>query len=183
MWKMQAVMFAVAVAMIGGCGNKDSSAAGGGGRKGNDWSAVAVETVDVTVDGVAFTIAVPKGLPRHARDAHIWSNDKPEHDSDPKVFTMMMSGSSVKSLDDALNAKMIDAAKAAKLVRKEERPTGYAFTDVADDKHRIEATTLVRAGDKVIACTATQVIEGGPVPSFDASRAMLEKICDSVKPK
>jgi hypothetical protein len=179
MSKLHVVLLAAALACAAGCGKKESS----GGRSGNDWSGVASESFDVTVDGVAFTIAVPKGLPRNSRDAHIWSNDKPEHDSDPKIFTMVMDGTRVKTVDDALSSQMIDAAKAAKLVRKEERPTGYAFTDVADDKHRVEAKTLTRAGDKLIACTATQIIENGPVPSFDASKAMLEKICDSVKPK
>jgi hypothetical protein len=43
---------------------------------------------------------------------------------------------------------------------------------------------LTRAGDKTIKCTAVQVAKDqGELPSFAATKTMIVKICDSVKPK
>jgi len=179
-----ASLIAFVLLAAAGCKSKKSdggaAASGGAAPSGNDWSKVPLETVELSADGVTYSISVPKGLPKSGGDPKSWSNDKPEHDQDPKVFTSL--GSNVTTLDSALSDAMFDAEKVAKLARKEERPTGYAFTDVAGDKHRVEARTLTRAGDKMIKCTATQVTEGA-LPSFEATKAMLEKICDSVKPK
>ena len=164
-----------------GC-SKDSSSSSTSGpadkpTKG-DWSRVAFESHTITRDGVAFTIDVPKGLPRDSRDPARWDNAKPEFDHVPKVSARLAVDPEI-TLAKAVASDNTDAS--AEFVRKEDRPSGFAYTKIASDRHYIYATTMTRTGGKLIECTASQVNEG-PLSNPDGTRAMLEKICDSVKP-
>jgi hypothetical protein len=151
-----------------------------------DWSKKPLKPAEGTAEGfdkdkgLAFTIEVPEGLPRDKRDPGDWSDARVEYDAVPKVFTSV--SGPVKDLDDAMHSAAL-RIKDANFVRKETRPDGFALTDVAADKHRVEATTFKKLdAERVLKCTAVQVMEG-ELPSFEATKAMLEKICDSIKPK
>lgn len=165
MWKL-----ALVVALVG-CGGKPK-----------DWTGKPIKTETVTTDGVTFTIGVPEGLPKDDRDPGDWTDARVEYDEVPKIFTSIRSADAMPATEDAA---MHDAAlrvSDAHFIRKEKRPNGWALTDANPDKHRIEAWTVTKAGDKMIECTAVQVTDG-ELPSYDKTKAMLEAICDSVKPK
>jgi hypothetical protein len=157
-------------------------ALGCGGSKSNDYSGKKLVSHDVTVDGVAFSISVPEGLPKDKRNAGSWSDARAEYDHVPHVFTSIVTTSAIENLERAKYSAVLRVSE-AHFVREEQRPDGFAFTDADPDKSHLDAITFRRAaGDKVIKCNAAQVAEGA-LPSYDKTRAMLEAICDSVKPK
>lgn len=165
MWKILLVISLV------GCGGQPK-----------DWSGKKLVTETVTADGVTFTIDVPEGLPKSKHDAGDWTDAREEYDHIPKIFTSVRPADSMPKDEDAA---MHDAALRvadAHFIRKDKRPDGWALTDANPDKHRIEAWSIKKAGDKMIQCTAVQVMDG-ELPSYDKTKAMLEAICDSVKPK
>ena len=146
-----------------------------------DWSDVKRNVETVTVDGVTFTIEIPDGLPKDDRNPGDWSNAKEEYDHVPHVFTNV----SDSMPDDLESAKYSVALKVseATFVRAAKRADGgYALTDAAPDKHRVEASTFTKVGTKVVKCSAVQNTEG-ELPSYEKTKAMLEAICDSVKAK
>jgi hypothetical protein len=68
-------------------------------------------------------------------------------------------------------------------VRGDARPNGWAVTYAEPDKSRIEAVTYRQVNDETyIKCKAFQDTGAGELPSYDKTRAMLENICDSLKP-
>ena len=150
-----------------------------GGDKDKDFSGKPLEPKDVTLDGVTFTISVPKGLPTDSDEKPgTWNVTKFEGDYVPKIFTDISSMTHA-TIDDFVKWEIHNKEK-MNLVRKETRPDGYAITDAPAGKKRIEVTTFKRiAGEKAINCTAVQINED-ELPSYDKTRAMLEKICDSI---
>jgi hypothetical protein len=143
-----------------------------------DWSKKPLEMQKVTIDGFTYALDVPKGLPTDSDEKPgVWNVTKFEGDHVPKIFSGI--DREYESIDKFISWQIINKDK-MNIVRKETRPDGYAFTDAPANKRRIEATTLKKIGDKWIECTAVQVNDGD-VPSYDATRAMLEKICDSVR--
>ena len=146
-----------------------------------DYSEVKRDVETVTQGGVTYTIEIPEGLPKDDRNPGDWSNAKEEYDHVPHVFTNV----SESMPDDLESAKYAVALKVseATFVRAEKRPDGgYALTDAAPDKHRVEAATFTKVGAKVVKCSAVQNTEG-ELPSYEKTRAMLEAICGSVKAK
>ena len=162
----------VVVILVVGCGKSIDT----------DWSKKPLVATSLTLEGVTFSINVPEGLPRDDRNPGDWSNAKVEYDAVPKVFTALRDPDSYQTLDDLIRGEMLDPKK-INLVRKETRPDGFALTDAPTDKHRVEAIALKRVGAKLVKCTAVQVVDGGELPSYDATKAMLEKICDSIAAK
>ena len=81
----------------------------------------------------------------------------------PKIF-LRLDSMTHDDVDDFAKWVIFNKEK-MNLVRKETRPDGFAITDAPKNKHR--------------QCTAVQVGDD-EVPSFDKTRAMLEKICDSI---
>ena len=154
--------------LLAACGSKDT-----------DYSGKPLEPRTVTLEGVKFTISVPKGLPTDSDEKPgTWNVTKVEGDHMPKVFTMITTvGHS--DIDAFARWKIFNKDK-MNLVRKETRADGFAITDAPADKHRIEAIRLARFdGDKAIECNAVQVAEG-ELESYDATKKMLEAICDSI---
>lgn len=146
-----------------------------------DYSDVTRTPQTVTQGGVTYTIDIPEGLPRDDRNPGDWSNAKEEYDHVPHVFTSVWDSMP----DDEQSAKYSVALKVseANFVRVQKRPDGgFALTDAAQDKTRVEASTFTKVGAKVVKCTAAQVTEG-ELPSYEKTKAMLEAICDSVKAK
>jgi|SRR5688572_30577246 len=153
-------------------------ACGGGGDK--DFSGKPLEPKDVTIDGVTFTISIPKGLPTDKDEKPgTWNVTKFEGDHVPKVFTRI-STMTHESIDRFV-AWEINNKEKMNLVRKETRPDGFAVTDAPAGKKRIEAITFKRIpnSEKAVDCTAVQVAED-ELASYDATKTMLEKICDSI---
>jgi methionine synthase II (cobalamin-independent) len=155
----------------------------GCGGEPKDWTGKKLVTETLTLEGVTFTIDVPEGLPKDKRNPSDWSDAREEYDHVPKVFTSVWSADSMPAdVDSAMHTAAL-RIEDAHFIRKDKRPDGWALTDANPDKHRIEAWTIKKAGaDKVIKCTAVQVMDG-ELPSYDKTKAMLEAICDSVKPK
>jgi hypothetical protein len=150
--------------------------------KKTDYSEVKRNVETVTEDGVTYTIEIPDGLPKDDRNVGDWSNAKEEYDHVPHVFTHV----SDAMPDDLESAKYSVALKVseATFVRAEKRPDGgYALTDAAPDKSRVEASTFTKVGAKVVKCSAVQNTDGGELPSYEKTKAMLEAICNSVKAK
>lgn len=146
-----------------------------------DYSDVKRNVETVTEGGVTYTIEIPEGLPKDDRNPGDWSNAKEEYDHVPHVFTTV----SDAMPDDLESAKFSVALRVseATFVRAEKRPDGgYALTDAAPDKHRVEAATFTKVGAKVVKCSAVQNTDG-ELPSYEKTRAMLEAICNSVKAK
>jgi hypothetical protein len=146
-----------------------------------NWPAVARVAQQVTVDDVTVTLEVPDGLPRNPRDATMWDDDRVDLAHIPKVYLQTIEISRIKSLDLAKYHGTLDA-RTKKWVREEQRPDGWAVTYAEPDKTRIEAIVYRAAGDQYIKCKAVQASDRG-LPDYDKTRAMLEAICDSAKPK
>jgi hypothetical protein len=149
-----------------------------------DWSTHKLVATDDTVGGVAYRIEIPEGLPKiDTSYAHGWDDVKPEGDAIPKVGTSI-SILPPKTLEEALDSGY-DRSK-ANFVRTDVRPDGFALTDVATDKHRVAVRLWKKIGakapDKYLECHASQQTEGGELPSFETTRKMLERICDSMTP-
>jgi hypothetical protein len=164
-WRMKRMLWLV---LLAACGGGDT-----------DYSKKPLEPKTVTLEGVTFTISVPKGLPTDSDEKPgTWNVTKVEGDYVPKIFTMITTvGQS--DVDAFAKWKIFNKDK-MNLVRKETRPDGFAITDAPVDKHRIEAITLKRfAGEKGIECNAVQIAEG-ELKSYDATKKMLEAICDSI---
>jgi hypothetical protein len=140
-----------------------------------DWSDHKLVLTDDTIGAVKYQILIPEGLPKINSYLHGWDDAKPEGDHIPKVFTNIAI-LDPKSIDDAMG---FDAAK-AHFVRKDTRPDGYALTDVAPDKHEVSVKTYKKIGEHYLECEASQQTDGDELPSFEATKAMLEKICDSI---
>ena len=146
-----------------------------------DYSEVKRNPETVTQDGVTYTIDIPEGLPKDDRNPGDWSNAKEEYDHVPHVFTRV--SDSMPDSEESAKFGVTLKVSEATFVRSQKRPDGgWAFTDAAPDRHRIEASTFVKVGAKVVTCSATQVTEG-ELPSYEKTKAMLEAICDSVKAK
>jgi hypothetical protein len=152
---------------------------GCGGSGDKDFSGKPLEPKQVTIEGVTFTISIPKSLPTDSDEKPgVWNVTKFEGDHVPKVFTGITTMTH-ESIDRFIGWEVHNKEK-MNLVRKETRPDGFAITDAPAGKKRIEATTFKRIGDeKAIDCTAVQV-DDDELPSYDKTRAMLEKICDSI---
>lgn len=148
-----------------------------------DWSSKKLVAQDGAVDGVAFTIDVPDGLPRDARQGGDWETEDPKFDQAPKIFTQTIDVDRIQSMKDAKYNATLDSASKT-WVRESARPDGWAVTYAEPDKTRIEAVTYrqVGSGPKYLKCKAVQASEK-PLPSYDKTRAMLEAICESIKPK
>ena len=183
---------AIALALVA-CNNDLGSSGGisGGGAasivrdKGPapDWSNKKLVAQDGTVEGVAFTIQVPDGLPRDPRQGGDWETEDPKFDQAPKIFTQTVDVARIQSIKDAKYNATLDSASKT-WVREDARPDGWSVTYAEPDKTRIEAVTYrqVGSGPKYLKCKAVQASEK-PLPSYAKTRAMLEAICDSATPK
>jgi hypothetical protein len=153
----------------------------GCGGKPKDWTGKKLVTETVTVDGVTFTIDVPEGLPK-GETAGDWDDVRVDFDYVPKVYTSIEAADSMPK--DEMGAMRMDAVRIddTHYVRKEKRPDGWALTDVSPDKSAIRAWSIKKVGDKLVECSAYQRNDG-ELPSHEKTKAMLEAICDSVKPR
>jgi hypothetical protein len=165
MWKIL-----VAISLVG-CGGPPK-----------DWSEKPRVTETLTTSGVTFTIDIPEGLPKDKHDPGDWNDNREEWDHVPKVFTSIWGADQMPTDEQRAMSRVALRVADAHFIRKDKRPDGWALTDADPDKHRIEAATLKTVGTNMIECSATQVTEG-ELPSYDKTKAMLEAICDSVKPK
>src|SRR5215212_7160567 len=87
--------------------NKSSSSGEGGGAFGGpaetpDWSGKKLVSQPGTIEGFAFTIDVPEGLPRDKRQGGDWEDPDPKYDHAPKIFTSTIE---VKRIQDLKEAK------------------------------------------------------------------------------
>lgn len=147
-----------------------------------DYSDVKRDVETVTKDGVSYTIEIPQGLPKDDRNPGDWSNAKEEYDHVPHVFTNV--SESMPQNEDDVKFSVALKVSEANFVRMQKRPDGgWSVTDADKDKHRVEASSFTKVGAKVVKCSAVQTTDGGELPSYEKTKAMLEAICDSVKAK
>ena len=167
--------------------NKPGGGGGEGGmlgapRETPDWSSKKLVPQEGTVEGLAFTIQVPEGLPRDKRQRGDWEDPDPKYDHAPKIFTQTIEIKRIQDLKEAKYHATLDAA-AKTWVREQSRPDSWALTMAEPDKTRIEAITYKQANNTLfIKCKAVQHTGEGALPSYAKTREMLEKICDSLKP-
>lgn len=137
-----------------------------------DWTTRSLVATEALVDGVAFTIGIPEGLP--AQESGMWADARVGEDLTFQVFTTVLEARLVTSLDKAKYHSTAHVAE-TKFLRAEARDDGYAITGVpADDL--VEAATFTKAGDGWLKCKATRA--GGT--HREEARALVEGICDSV---
>jgi hypothetical protein len=180
LWILVAV---IACNKPGGGGEGGGGGAGGFGPKITpDWSSKKLVAQDGTIEGLAFTIQVPEGLPRDKRQGGDWESPDQKYDHAPKVFTSTIEIKRIKDLGDAKYHATLDA-KAKTWVREQSTPDSWALTMAEPDKTRIEVITYTQANDTLfIKCKAVQHTDEGALPSYAKTRQMLETICDSLKP-
>jgi hypothetical protein len=177
--------------------NEQSGGGGGGGAGGGggegvaafagtapaDWTGKKLVAQEGTVDGVAYTIQVPEGLPRDPKKGGDWDDDRTEHLHVPKVFVQTIETRRIQSLDEAKYHATLDA-RSKTWVRASARPDGWAVTYAEPDKSRIEAVTYRQSDDThFLKCKAVQSTENGALPNHAKTREMLENICESIKAK
>jgi hypothetical protein len=187
------IRFILLLAATSACNTSNTSSSGvsewtggaggtGGGGGAQNWAGKKLVPETGEVDGVEFTIDVPEGLPRDGKQKGDWGDSKGAFEHAPKVVTWTIETRRVQSLDDAkYNATTSSRTKT--WVRSEARPNGWAVTYAEPDKSRIEAVTYRQVNDELfLKCKAFQDTGSGELPSYDKTRAMLEAVCDSVKP-
>lgn len=154
----------------------------GGPRETPDWSSKKLAAQTGEVDGLAFTIQVPEGLPRNPRNQADWETDEPAHMFHPKVYTSTIPINRIKDAEAAKYNATLDA-RTKTWVREESKDGSWALTMAEPDKSRIEVITYKAANDELyIKCKAVQFTGEGPLPSYAKTRQMLEAVCDSLTP-
>jgi len=170
------------VACKQGGGGEGGGGAFGGTAETPDWSAKKLVTLEGSIEGLAFMIEVPEGLPRDKRQSGDWEDPDPKYDHAPKIFTSTIEIKRIQDLKEAKYHATLDA-NAKTWVREQSRPDSWALTMAEPDKSRIEVIVYKQANDEVfIKCKAVQATASGPLPSYAKTRQMLEAICDSLKP-
>jgi hypothetical protein len=155
---------------------------GGGGGPVENWSGKKLVAQTGSVDDIAFTIDIPEGLPRDGKQPGDWGDSKGALEHAPKIITWTIEVRRVQSLDDA-KYNATSSSRNKTWVRGDARPNGWAVTYAEPDKSRIEAVTYRQATDELyVKCKAFQDTGDGELPSYEKTREMLEKICDSLKP-
>jgi len=162
-----------------------SETSGGGGNNpgpAQDWTGKKLISQTGSVDDIPFTIDVPEGLPRDGKQTGDWGDSKGTLERAPKIVTWTIEIRRVQSLDDAkYNATTSSRTKT--WVRNDARPDGWAVTYAEPDKTRVEAITYRQANDThYVKCKAFQDGGDGALPNHAKTVAMLEKVCDSLKP-
>jgi hypothetical protein len=154
------------------------AACGKGKHAAEDWSKTATKTIDGSTGGVAFTIALPETWePRKPPDEG-WGPTTGDAFKRPYATVANVSLDLASSLESAISAA---GAKPEQVVRKEAKDGGYAITEV-HEQTLIRATTFKKVGGSFLWCTAAQADDAG-IPSFDATKLALVKICDSLAAK
>jgi hypothetical protein len=172
-------LLAVSLALAPACGKKnddDKEPA----EPGRDWSGKALKPVSVTVGGKAVTVTLPDGLKLEKDEAEYkgWIADVKDYFSEPSISLGIII-TAPKTPDEAVRDAMVDDDVVA---RKEAIPGGFVVTHHGAKKGLVTTQTWKAAGDKTVTCRAAQAKEGG-VPSFEKTKAWLEKICLSVTVK
>ncbi len=138
----------------------------------DDWTTRTLVPTDAIVDGVAFTIGIPEGLP--SQEPGVWADARVGEDLTFQVFTTVLEGRLVTSIDKAKYHSTAHVGE-TKFLRAEATDDGFAITG-APAEDVIEAATFTKAGDGWLKCKATR---SGQDRSEEA-RALVEGICDSV---
>jgi hypothetical protein len=176
------ILVAVLACNKPGGGGEGGAGGLGASKETPDWSSKKLVPMQGTIEGLAFTITVPEGLPRDKRQGGDWEDPDPKYDHAPKIFTSTIEIKRIQDLKEAKYHATLDAA-AKTWVREQSRPDSWALTMAEPDKTRIEAITYKQATDTLfIKCKAVQSTAEGPLPSYAKTRQMLETICDSLKP-
>ncbi len=153
-----------------------------GGGPAQNWSGKKLVPTTGSVDDIPFTIDIPEGLPRDGKQTGDWGDSKGALERAPKVVTWTIETRRVQTLDDA-KYNATTSSRTKNWVRGDARPNGWAVTYAEPDKSRVEAVTYRQANDTTfVKCKAFQDGGDGPLPSYDKTVEMLEKICDSLKP-
>ena len=152
------------------------AACGGGGE---DWTKKPTETVSGKVDGVAFTIEVPKGMRQKAEADEL----RFDFLVDDRVFTpdiVIREGAFAKTLDDYVKGE----PKVASWIRKESLADGYVVS-YENPNYKGKEDYLVYAiktvGDKVLTCSG-RVTRWSKDDKVKDKVPALEKVCLSIKP-
>ena len=144
----------------------------------DDWSKTAFKQIDASTGGVGYSIALPENWePRKPPDEG-WGAPTGDPFKRPSAHVSNVSADFASSLESAISAA---GAKPENVVRKETKGGDFFITEV-HEQTLIRATTFKKVGGSLLWCTATQANDDG-IPSFEATKKALVKICDSVVPK
>lgn len=151
-----------------------------------DHSREPLTRVHDTVQGVAFSIDLPAGLEREAKDAYVHWTMGGNSFLEPAITVMKLDGASFPATVD-------EAAERALLIKDEERVVpskrataqGFLVSTQRPDGQFLEVTCNVKKGDTILEGTWIQRTGTGrstdqPIPSLDATRAWAEQICGSL---
>ncbi|MFZ6182831.1 hypothetical protein [Nannocystis pusilla] len=158
-----------------------------------DRSQTPLVTTRETVGGLAVSIDIPAGLKRDAneRDKYVnWTFADGNPFMDPsitiKFVEPMMAPKDLPAFVRSATPKTQDNPPPV-VARQEELPGGGMIVVTERSDHLFfKVDALHRNGDKQVRCTLIQRTGTGkpddpPVPSYPATRAWAEKICESVK--
>ena len=150
----------------------------GKGTKAEDWTKTPTKPLDASTGGVQFQISIPENWePRKPPDEG-WGPTTGDQFRRPSVSVSNVSADLASSLESAIAAS---GSKPEQLTRKETKPDGYALTEVHNET-LVHVTRFKKVGGSYLWCRAMQANDDG-IPSFEATKAALVKICESVTPK
>lgn len=169
MFRLMAVMCLVVL----GC-DKGSSGPG------RDWSGEPLAPVSQRIGGAEVSLSLPAGVRIDREEPHrvSWVAAGDDYFSEPSV-TLATVTAPPDSLERAVALAM--PGEDETVARETAVAGGFAVTTHTADRGLVQAHVWRQIGEQWVACTASQARRGG-VPSFAATTAWLESICDSLAP-
>jgi hypothetical protein len=140
-----------------------------------DWSARPLAPQDGVVEGVKFRWTVPEGMKKDEVGAGFALRGASENQPSPRLQVM---------IERPMPAHITAAVKAARLAdgvvsRKDEIPGGFIVSGHSEKKDQILVNVWKEHQVGALRCQAAYSSSKG-IPSFEKTRAMLEKVCLSV---
>lgn len=151
-----------------------------------DHSKEALTRVQDSVQGVSFSLELPAGLKREAKDAYVHWTMGGNSFLEPSITVMKVDGLSFPtSVDDAAERALRIKGEERTVPSKRATAQGFLVTTQRPDGQFLAVTCHVKKGDAILEGSWMQRTGTGrstdqPIPSLDATRAWAEQICGSL---
>lgn len=159
---------------LGACGDAGADA---------DWSAKPLEPVTVDVKGQPITVSLPAGMEREARSPFVRYQPAGDAKLGLPTFTFAIESVGAPRGPDDLKLESGTAQKPMTVVKREAVAGGLLITGHNSTRGTVEVRFFLgREGGGAVSCRGVQARSEG-VPSPEATLAMLERACTSMKLK